>query len=328
MVNGGNRRADILGVVERYLVVYAHGEFPRHFVESLVDVVHRIDAVRPRELVYAHAHARHPVHIGFVRICVRTELDCRNVLKQNCLAVGRVLDDDVFELLGRSQTPLRVDDKFVRDVGICERRLVELARRNLPVLRPDGGIDFERRYAEVGEFVGVEPHAHTVFALAENVHVADAVDAREPVDHLRDCVVGQIQLVAAAVRRVQVGNHEHIGRALFDGDAYAADFLGESRLCDCDSILYENLRRVDVCPDFKCHCDCRGAVGVALAGHVHHIFDAVNFLFERRDGCVHKYFRRRPRIVYGHGNGRRDDVRVLGYGQTHVADYAHEGDYN
>ena len=49
---------------------------------------------------------------------------------------------------------------------------------------------------------------------AEEVDVADAVDAREHVAHLDERVVADVELVVALRRREQVHDHQEVGRRL------------------------------------------------------------------------------------------------------------------
>ena len=65
----------------------------------------------------------------------------------------------------------------------------DLAGGDLDVLLGDGVLDVDRGDAEIGELVGVEPDAHRIAPLAEDLHVADAGQALQLIDDLQIGVV-------------------------------------------------------------------------------------------------------------------------------------------
>ena len=85
--------------------------------------------------------------------------------------------------------------------------------------------DVLRGQSARGELVRIEPDAHRVFARAEDVDVADAVDAREFVAHLEERVVAGEERIERAVGRDQVHDHRDVGRLLFRRHADALHFL-------------------------------------------------------------------------------------------------------
>ena len=202
MVYGVDGIPYISRIVERDVVIDPRGELLAHFLQGRVYAVCGVERVGARQLVHGKRHGRHSVQVRLVGVGVRAYLDARNVPQLDYLSVVGILYDDVFKLLGALEAPLGVYHQLVRRVGVCERGLVEFARRDLLVLLAEGGDDLGGRHVEVRKPVGIEPNAHAVFAGAENLYVADAVHSREPVLHLRDGVVGEIQFVAAAVGRI------------------------------------------------------------------------------------------------------------------------------
>ncbi len=78
--------------------------------------------------------------------------------------------------------------------------MADLASGHLDVLLSDSVLHIDRRNAEIGEFVGIEPHAHRVTALAEDLHVNDTLETLERIDYLQVGVVAQGHRVDRFVR--------------------------------------------------------------------------------------------------------------------------------
>ena len=69
------------------------------------------------------------------------------------------------------------------------RRLADLAGGDLDVLLGDGVLHVDRGDAEIGELVGIEPDAHRIAPLAEDLDVADAGQPLQRIDDLQIGVV-------------------------------------------------------------------------------------------------------------------------------------------
>ena len=121
------------------------------------------------------------------------------------------------------------------------------------------------RQAALGDLLRVEPDAHGVVAAAEQLHLADAVDAREAVLDVQHRVVAQVGHVVAVVRRQQMHDHGQVGRALDGRDAEAAHFLGQARLGLRDAVLHELLGLVGVGAELEGDGQRHQAVGGGLA---------------------------------------------------------------
>ena len=85
---------------------------------------------------------------------------------------------------------MRVHLHFERRAG-RRRRLADLAGGDLDVLLGDGVLHVDRGDAELGELVGIEPDAHRIAPLAEDLHVADAGQALQRIDDLQIGVVAE-----------------------------------------------------------------------------------------------------------------------------------------
>ena len=108
--------------------------------------------------------------------------------------------------------------------------------------------------------VRIEPDAHAVVALAQ---IGDVADARQPgqlVAKLDRGVVAQVEVVAAAVGRKQVDDHQDAGRFLLDRDAAALHQVGQNRLGHRHAVLHQHLGHVQVGAELEGDrqaCRCR-----------------------------------------------------------------------
>ena len=120
-------------------------------------------------------------------------------------AVGA--EDDVLELLRLGQPAEGGDGELERLAGCGRRLLAEVAGRHLHVLLADGVGHVAGGQVQRRQPLGVDPEAHAVVLLAELEHVADAVHAGELVLDLDGGVVAEVELVVAAVGRVDADDH-------------------------------------------------------------------------------------------------------------------------
>ena len=225
-------------------------------------------------------------------------------------AVGAALDDDVAELLFGLQAALRVDGELEIEARHA-RRGTDHAGRRLDVLRPDRAHDVAGRQPALGDLLRIEPDPHRIVAGAEQLHVADALDARQPVLDVEHGVVAQIRHVVAVVRRQQMHDHGQVGRALDGGDAEAPDLLRQPRLGLRHAVLHQLLRLVGVGAEPERHGQRHHAVGRRLAAHVEHAFDAVDRFLDRRRHRLGDHLGVGARIGRAHHHRWRHDFRIF-----------------
>ena len=103
------------------------------------------------------------------------------------------------------------------------RRLADLAGGDLDVLLGDRVLHVDRGDAEIGELVGIEPDAHRIAPLAEDLHVADAGQALQRIDDLQIGVVAERDRIDRAVRRGQIDDQDEIRVLLLDRHAALID---------------------------------------------------------------------------------------------------------
>jgi hypothetical protein len=225
----------------------------------------------------------------------------------------------------RLQTALGVHGQL--EVGAFRRTLADHAGRDLHVLLADRVHDVAGGQVARSDLLRVEPDAHRVVARTEQLDVAHAGDARQLVLDVQGGVVAQVQVVIAAVRRIQVDHHRDVGRALDRGDADLAHLFRQARQRALDAVLHGRFGLLDVGADLEGHGQLQRAVRGVLRGHVEHVLDAVDLLFDRGGDGFRDHLRIRARVLGAHHHGRRHHFRILGNRQLEDRDEAgHEDD--
>ena len=276
----------------------------------LADAVGNLDRVRARRLEDRHRDRRLVVQQRAQRVIRGTEFDPRDVAQPRDFTVGAVLDDDLAELLLGLQPSLRVDGELQVEPGFA-RRGADHAGRRLHVLRPDLAHHVGGRQATLGDLLRIEPDPHRIVAGAEQLNLADALDARQPVLDVEHGVVAQVGHVVAAVRRQQMHHHGQVRRALDGGDPEGANLRGQSRLGLRHPVLHQLLRLVGIGAEPERDVERHQPVGGGLAAHIEHALDAVDLLLDRRRYRLGDDLGVGARILRAHHHGRRRHFRVF-----------------
>ena len=127
-----------------------------------------------------------------------------------------------------------------------DRRAANLPDGNLHVLFPNCGDNIFRRQANSGHTIRVQPDAH---AVIERTHVArfgNTFDTRYDISHIDRRVVRNELGRQVDLWRMDVDNHEHVGRLLAYRDALAFDLFRQQGLCLGNEILHPNLRHIRI----------------------------------------------------------------------------------
>jgi hypothetical protein len=298
------------------------------FGHVLVDLRHRlahvgrdVERVGVGRLEHADADRVVVIEQRAQRIVGRAELEPADVAQPRHLATGTRLDDDVAELLFGLQPALGVDGQLHVHARQA-RRCADHAGRRLDVLAADRSHHVAGREAALRDLLRVEPDAHRVVAAAEDLHLADALDARQPVLDVEHCVVAQVGHVVAVVGRHQVHHHREVGRALDRGHAEPSHFLGQPRLGLRDAVLHQLLRLVGVGAELEGDGQRHHAVGGRLAAHVEHALDAVDLLLDRRRHRLGDHLGIGARVLGAHHHRGRCDLGVFGDRQPAQRDQA------
>ena len=288
------------------------------------DEVGRGQGVEAGQLVDRQRHRRFAIQGAGLVITLGAELDAGDVPHADDAAVAIGLQRHVAELIGVGQ-PAQGGHGVLEDLAPRHGRLSDLPRRHLDVLLLDGRHDVAGREIARGHLFRVQPQPHAVVALAQVGDIAHAGQAGQLVAKLDRGVVAQIEVVAAAVGREQVDDHQHVGRFLLHQHALAGDQVGQHRLRQRHAVLHQHLGHVQV--DAQPERDRERVIAVvgALRRHVEHAFHAVDLLL---DGGRHRVGHQ---LGVGAGIGGRHlhrgrrNFRVLGDRKHQDGDQAGQG---
>src|SRR5690606_23318831 len=137
-----------------------------------------LGGVGARRLKHGYGDGRLPVEQGAQRIVGRAHFDAGDVPEACDLAFRSGLDDDVAEFFGSVQAALRIDVEL--EVHIVRRRRgADDAGGGLHVLLADGIADIAGGKTVLCRLLWVDPHAHRIVSGAEDLHLADTLDAGE-----------------------------------------------------------------------------------------------------------------------------------------------------
>src|SRR5262249_14784384 len=146
----------------------------------------------------------------------------------------------------------------------------------------------------------IEPGAHAVLPLTEEVYQAHAGRPGQGVEYVDLGVVTQVKRVIAAVRGNQVDSQEDVGRLHLDVDPLLVHALGQLRHGELHAGLYEHQGHVNVRADLEADRQRIVAVVGAGGGHVDHAFDAVDLFLDRLGNGFRHGLGARARIAGGH----------------------------
>ena len=172
---------------------------------------------------------------------------------------------------------------------------------------------------------GIEPDAHRIAPLAEDLDVADARQPLQLVDDLQIGVVATASTeIDGLVGRGQVDDQDEVRVLLLDRHAALIDDRRQRRGRLRHAVLHVDRGDVERVADLEGDGDRRRAVVRARRGHVGHALDAVDLLLERRRDRVGHDLRAGAGIVGADDDLRRRDLRKLRDRQQEKADRAGE----
>ena len=191
------------------------------------------------------------------------------------------------------------------------RRLADLPRRRLDVLARDRAGDIARGDADRRHAHRVEPDAHRILPLPEDLRVADPRQPRDLLLQLHIGVVRDENLIVRVVRRIQIDREHEIARRGADADSLRYDFGRQQRLRELDPVLHIDLIDIRVAADRKADLQPVGARTRRGSLHVEHVGNAVDLFLDRLRDRVGDGFRAGPGIIGRHRHRGRRDVRIL-----------------
>ena len=126
------------------------------------------------------------------------------------------------------------------------------------------------------------------------------------------------------VRRGQRDDLQNGRGFLLGRHALLPNRVRQLRLRRSDSVLDQDLRKIGVCADLEGHDQRIDTVIGSRGGHVDHVLDPVDLLFDRQGHGVHDHLGTRPRIKGRHLHRRRRDRRIHGDRQVEDGNQPHQ----
>ncbi len=197
-------------LVKRYGVIHVLGKALLHLGHQFADACGGLDRIGTRQLVNGDYCGGPPIQATDNAVIVRAQFDSRDIFHANDSAIRSFTDHDVFKLLGRRQTPLRqhrICELLVRGSWLT----AQLTSRIHLVLCLDRVDDLSDGDAQLRQLVRFYPEPHGIFPCAENLRLADAVQACNGIIEVDVGIVGQEFRIVSAMRRGQGDQHERSG---------------------------------------------------------------------------------------------------------------------
>jgi len=322
-----DRLADVGRGVVVDAVVDPLGKLLLEFGHLGLDRVGRVQGVGAGQLGDGQTGRRVLVHVNLDVLAAGAQLDAADVAQPRDPPAAVGLDDDLGELLRIGEPPQGRHGVLEVDAA-GGRRLAELPGRDLDVLFPERLDHVPDGHPPRGEACRIQPDPHAVLLLPKDARFSHAVEPGQLLDHLNRRVVAQVQLVVAPVGRVEVDEHDQVGRPLLRGHPDLPHHLGERGEGDRDAVLDEHLGHVQVRAHLERDRQRVAAVVARLGRHVQHVFHAVDLLLDRRRHGVGQHLRAGPGIRASDLHGRRRDLGVLRNGQREQSGQPDQGDHD
>ncbi len=159
---------------------------------------------------YTQADGLHAIEIRVPVVVECSKFGAADVFQaHDC--TGRLLDDRFGEFISLDETALGAYGELKR-ARIGNRRLVQNAGGNLNVLPLERRHHVCCRKIHGLQTIGIQPHTHRIFAVAEHCDGADTIDTREGVRDLCRREVRNKQSVARIIGRIEMHHHHQVRR--------------------------------------------------------------------------------------------------------------------
>src|SRR5579883_2431433 len=239
-------------------ILHARREGLCQFREGRFGCLIYIECIGVGKLLHTNTPGLMPAVLPICVVGFIAEL-CMAHIHQLYQAIGRALQNDLFEFLWSGEAPHNAK----RNLEILRRRsrrAPELAGRNFDVLLLDRIDDIGGRQSAGRQPGRIEPDAHGIFALAKNDDIAHALDALERVFDIDIEIVRDVLVRQASVGRIEPYSKDEVRIRLRDCDTGVLDFLRQTALCRVYAVLHVNGSDVEVIPGVESDVDVAGAV--------------------------------------------------------------------
>ena len=146
----------------------------------------------------------------------------------------------------------------------------------------DGLRDVGYCQAQLGQLIGLDPHAHRILAAPQYTGLAYALDAGDGIKDVDSQVVALEILVIGAIGRVQRDQQKRERQFFLDRDSEAFDLFRDARLGFRYAVLYQYIGHVQIGTDLERNRQVHGAVIGVNGLHVDHVLHTVDLLLQRR----------------------------------------------
>ena len=300
---------DVIGRVVGDGVIHIVGKFRLQALKFGNERIHRGNGVRARLLVDGEHDGRLVVEHTVKGVILFADFGARDVLQLDDAALVVLAHDDFVELRGGLQTPAgkqRIGEHAI----LLSGRGADRAERSLDILLRDCGDDLLGIDAQCRQSLRIEPDAHREFRPVDG-HVAHAGHAKENRLDVAVGVVRERKAVDRPLRRIEREEAQRIGRLGADAAAELLGFRRQFRLGLRQTVLHLDEIHVAVGFDVERNFQLVLAVVRAVARHVEHVVDTVDFVFDRRGDGVHHLLRIGAGVVVGDRYFRRRHLRIL-----------------
>ena len=253
--------------------------------------------------------SRQPAFVG------RSDLHRGDIAEAHEIASG-VLQDDLPERLGRAQVSLGKH----RELSVTA---LDASRRDLDVLLTDGVFHVRRCQLIRGEARTIEPDAHGITALPENLYLGHARDHLQPILHDAIGVVGELHIVVAIGVDGVVHDGPRVGFHLLHHRIFHFSWQKAPR--PSDAIAHVVGRSVGIAAGLEAHGDLT-LLGSIDRAHVVDTFDARDRVLQLPGDLGLDDLRVRPGVDGGYGDHWLVDVWQLANGQAVVRDHPEQND--
>jgi len=182
-----DRFGDEFGRVIDDVVSEAAREAARQLPDRRHDAIGRSKRIRAGTLEDQQRYGLPLVEIAVGAVILGAEFDACDITDARDAPVRIVPDDDIGELARVDEAPQRLDIQL-KGAGACRRRLIEDARGDLDILCLKRSDDLAGGQVAGCDLVRIEPNPHCIVARAKDPNVANAVEPRQHILHLKRVV--------------------------------------------------------------------------------------------------------------------------------------------
>ncbi len=239
-------------------------------------------------------------------VTLLAQLNVSNVAQAQHFAVGGGADDYLTELLWGLQTPFVLHSVLVRLGGV----LADGTCSRFDILLGESRRYITRHQAVLRHHIGAHPDTHRVVA-AQHHHLPDTLNTQQFGFDVDVDIVAEEGLVVGVVGRRHGEYLQHTRLPLECLHTYHLDLGRQLRRSRRNLVLYIHRSHIGVGALLEIDIYLRRTGVGCRGGHIGHILDTVDCLFERGDdGFLYRLGT--GTIVLGHHhNGRWCDVGVL-----------------